>query len=77
VNCKYRVPYRYDDEVVIRTSIEKASSRMMRFSYELLDATETVLHADGFSGHLWLDRDSRKLVIPPASVMIPFAPRLP
>ena len=36
--CRYRAPYRYDDEVVIRTSVAEAASRMMRFAYELRDA---------------------------------------
>src|SRR5215212_4198776 len=39
IRCRYKVPYRYDDEVVIRTSITEAGSRMLRFGYELRDAT--------------------------------------
>src|SRR2546423_1153023 len=37
IGCRYRTPYRYDDEVVIRTSLAEAGSRAMRFDYELRD----------------------------------------
>jgi len=60
VTCRYRVPFRYDEEVLIRTSVGDAGSRSFRFEYELRDATGEILHASGSSTHLWLDRRSRK-----------------
>jgi acyl-CoA thioester hydrolase len=74
VVCRYRVPYRYDDEVVIRTAVGEAASRLMRFEYELLDASGQTLHATGSSSHLWLDRVSRKPVRADPEVMKAFAP---
>ncbi|HEX9161333.1 MAG TPA: thioesterase family protein, partial [Thermoanaerobaculia bacterium] len=62
VGCRVRIPFRYDDEVVIRTSVADAASRSMRFAYELRDASGEVVHATGFSAHLWLDRETRKPV---------------
>lgn len=76
VNCRYRIPYRYDDEVVIRTSLGKAASRAMQFVYNLYDATGERLHADGFSAHLWLDRDTRRPVVAPADLMKYFEPMM-
>src|SRR3954451_9703235 len=38
VQCRYRIPYRYDEEVVIRTSVAEGRSRSMRFAYELRHA---------------------------------------
>ena len=73
VACRYRIPYRYDDEVVIRTSIADAASRAMRFAYELYDASCEVLHATGFSSHLWLDRETRKPVRADGEAMKAFA----
>lgn len=61
MQCRYRLPFRYDDEVVIRTSIAESQSRAMKFAYELFD-TNGELRATGSSSHLWLDRDSRKPV---------------
>ena len=60
VNCRYRAPYHYDDEVLIRTSISEAASRAMTFHYELRDGTGERLHATGFSKHVWVDRETRR-----------------
>ena len=76
VGCRYRIPFRYDDEVVIRTSVGQAASRMLRFDYELRNASGTV-HATGFSEHLWLDRETRRPTRADADVMNAFAPYLP
>ena len=77
VACRYRLPYRYDDEVVIRTSIGEAPSRAMKFAYELYNADATALHATGFSAHLWLARESHKPVRADPEAMKAFAPWVP
>jgi len=76
VACRYRTPFRYDEEVLIRTSIAEAASRGMRFAYELYDGAATELRATGFSSHLWLDRATRKPVRADADAMKAFAPWL-
>lgn len=76
IGCRYRLPFRYDDEVLIRTSIESAGSRSMRFAYELLDARGENVHATGFSVHFWVDRQTRKPVTADADVMRAFEPFL-
>lgn len=68
VGCRYRIPFRYDDEVIIRTWIAESASRSLRFRYELRDAGG-VVHATGFSAHLWLDRETRKPVRADEGVM--------
>jgi len=69
VVCRYRAPYRYDDEVVIRTSIAEAASRMMKFAYELWDGAGERLHATGTSSHVWVSRETRRPVLADAEVM--------
>lgn len=76
IGCRYRTPFRYDDEVIIRTSIASAASRAMTFAYELLDTAGEV-HASGFSKHLWLDRRTRRPVTADPDVMRGFAAFLP
>lgn len=76
IGCRYRTPYRYDDEVLIRTSVSEAASRAMRFAYELYDGNGVQLHASGHSAHLWLDAKSRKPVRADVEVMKAFAPWL-
>jgi acyl-CoA thioester hydrolase len=73
IGCRYRTPFRYDDEVVIRTSVLDAASRALRFGYELYDESGTDLRATGHSSHLWLDRVSRRPVRAPEDVMAGFA----
>jgi acyl-CoA thioester hydrolase len=77
IGCRFRIPYRYDDEVLIRTSVEEAASRSLAFAYELLNGSGDTLHATGFSSHLWLDRETRKPVRADEDVMRAFAPFLP
>lgn len=70
IQCRYRQPFRYDDEVVIRTSLAEAQSRAMKFSYELLLGEE--LRATGSSSHMWVDRETRRPVRAPEDVMTAF-----
>jgi len=72
VHCRYRTPYRYDDEVVIRTSVAEMASRSMKFAYELYDAAGATLHATGTSSHFWLEEKSRKPVRADQEVMRAF-----
>lgn len=74
IGCRYRTPFRYDDEVMIRTSVASAASRAIAFEYELLDGATNDLRATGFSKHMWLDRVTRKPVRADADVMRAFAP---
>lgn len=76
VVCRFRVPFRYDDEVVIRTSVGEAASRSITFAYELRNGAEDVVHAAGSSSHLWLDRETRRPVRADAEVMKAFEPWL-
>lgn len=77
VTCRFRAPYHYDDEVLIRTSVAESASRAMRFGYELLDAGGERLHATGYSQHVWVDRKTRRPTTADAEVMRAFAPYLP
>lgn len=60
VTCRYRAPYQYDDEVLIRTHVSEAASRAMKFGYELLSGDGDRVHATGHSKHVWVDRETRR-----------------
>lgn len=77
VTCRYRAPYRYDDHVLIRTSVLEAASRAMTFGYELRDGSGERLHATGSSKHVWVDRETRRPTTADEAVMRAFAPFLP
>ena len=73
VSCRFRIPYLYDAEVRIRTSVAEAASRLIRFSYELRNGAADVVHATGASSHFWVDRETRKPVRADSEVMKGFA----
>jgi acyl-CoA thioester hydrolase len=73
VACRYRTPFRYDDEVLIRTSVASALSRQMKFAYELYDGTGEELRASGSSTHVWLDKEARRPVRADEDVLRAFA----
>lgn len=72
INCRYRTPFRYDDDVLIRTSVSSAASRAIKFAYELYDGAGQELRATGFSSHMWLDRNTRRPARADAEVMKAF-----
>jgi acyl-CoA thioester hydrolase len=73
VGCRFRSSFRYDDEVIMRTSIAEAASRRMRFAYEL-SGTDGEVRATGFSSHVWVDIATRRPVTPSPSLIEAFAP---
>src|SRR5258708_8969257 len=58
--CRYRAPYKYDDEVGSATSVAEAASRKMRFDYNLPDGTGERLPPPGSSSPVWGDRPARR-----------------
>jgi acyl-CoA thioester hydrolase len=74
IGCRYRVPFHYDDEVVIVTTVEESASRSIRVGYELRDASGERLHASGFSVHFWVDRETRRPVTADPEIIAAFAP---
>lgn len=72
--CRYRRPFQYDDEVVIRTSITEGGSRSLRFAYELRKVGSEEIHATGFTHHFWVDAGTRRPVVAPESILKAFRP---
>lgn len=72
ISCRFRTPFRYDDEVVIRTSVGDVGSRAIKFTYELYSSGDE-LRATGYSSHMWLDRETRKPVRGDGEVVAAFA----
>ena len=62
-SCRYASPARYDDEVIIRTRIEKSNPRMVHFSYVMTD-TEGRKLATGETKHVFLSKELRPVRLP-------------
>jgi len=62
VQCRFRAPARYDDEVTVRTWVTMANRKVVEFSYELRCADR--LLATGMTKHVWVGRDFRPASLP-------------
>ena len=63
-NCRYLYPARYDQEVIVETSVSKASSRMVEFGYKISSVEPERLLAEGFTRHIWLNREWKPTSLP-------------
>ena len=63
-NCQYRHPARYDDEIIVRTWVEKASTRMVVFAYEMRRASDDRRLAAGFTKHVFCSSEMRPTQLP-------------
>ncbi len=50
--CRYRKPLRYDDEFIIRTSLDELLPKKAVFSYQLLKKEDKSLIAEGYTVHI-------------------------
>ncbi len=62
--CRYHYPARYDEEVVVKTHIEQASSRLVRFGYEMVRDQDGRTLATGETKHIFCTRDMRPARLP-------------
>ena len=63
-SCRYASPALYDEEVVVRTWIEEAHPRMMRFCYEMTEASSGRRLATGETKHIFCGRDGKPKKLP-------------
>jgi acyl-CoA thioester hydrolase len=62
--CRYHAAARYDDEIVVKTWIEKAHSRLITFAYEMRLAADGTVLASGTTRHLILNREFQRTRLP-------------
>lgn len=62
--CRYRRPARYDDVLRIRTRVVEATTRTIRFSYEIIHNTTGECLATGETMHVICDRSGRPKAFP-------------
>jgi acyl-CoA thioester hydrolase len=63
-SCRYIAPARYDEEIVVRTSISQAHSRMLSFTYEMVEKSTGRRLATGETKHVFCDRDNKPVKLP-------------
>jgi acyl-CoA thioester hydrolase len=63
-NCRYHAPARYDEEVILKTTLPHSNPRMIRFAYEMCSAETGRKLATGSTSHVFCGRDMRPLKLP-------------
>ncbi len=63
-HCRYLHPARYDDEVIVKTWIEEATRRMVRFGYEMTLASDGRMLATGETKRIFCTRDMKPARLP-------------
>jgi acyl-CoA thioester hydrolase len=62
--CRYKMPVRYDDEIIVRTHLENVRGSLVHFGYELLRASDGALLAQGETTHVVTDDQMKRRTIP-------------
>lgn len=65
-NCRYRAPARYDDEVIIETTVTALRTYIIKFSYRLLRVASdgNQLLAEAETVHVNVDKQMQKKPLP-------------
>ena len=66
-HCKYSNPARYDDIIVIETSLDAAIKGGLKFDYKIFDQNGQKLLARGYTKHACVNREG-KVVRPPGLI---------
>lgn len=63
-SCRYVAPAYYDDEIVIRTTVERLSRRLVVFLYSIRNGVTGKLLAEGKTVHVTVGKDGKRCSIP-------------
>jgi acyl-CoA thioester hydrolase len=71
-NCRYESPARYDDELLLETSVLAIRRSVLKFGYRLLrpENEGTTLLAEGETVHVTVDRSFRPVRLPQKYVAV-------
>lgn len=56
MNCQFKSPARYEDEIMVITRLKHISPVRMSFSYDVINAANHKLLATGETLHAWTDK---------------------
>ena len=64
IRCRYKMPARYDDEIVVHTRLKNVRESLLHFSYEVLRAPDNALLAEGETTHIAVNSRFEKMPLP-------------
>lgn len=67
-HCKYRIPARYDDELVVKTAIKEMTVARIAFTYQLFRASDEALLAEGETVHAFTDSKGKPVNLKKANL---------
>jgi acyl-CoA thioester hydrolase len=62
--ARYKAPARYDDELIVRTSLAGVRGSIVRFRYAVVRADDELLLCEGETVHLVVGRDMKRREMP-------------
>lgn len=62
--CRYKAPARFENDIVIRTSLGKANDRVIRYRYEIYAKNNGKILATGETAHLVTDLNMKPARLP-------------
>jgi acyl-CoA thioester hydrolase len=62
--ARYKAPARYDDELIVRTTLAGVRGSIVRFRYAVVRAADELLLCEGETVHLVVGRDMKRRVMP-------------
>ena len=62
--ARYKAPARYDDELIVRTTLASVRGSVVRFTYAILRAGETAVLCEGETVHMVVGRDMKRRALP-------------
>ncbi len=62
--CKFAAPAKYDDMLIIKTTLDPDCKGGLKFDYRVLSQDEHILHATGYTRHAFVNTDGR-VIRPP------------
>ena len=71
-NCRYKSPARYDDELLLETTVLALRRTVIKFGYRLLrqENQALILLAEGETTHVTVNRSMRKVRLPQKYVSV-------
>lgn len=63
LNCTFKSPAKYEDEVIVKTRIKKMSCARVEFEYEVINSEDGKILAVGETIHAWTDKKFKPINI--------------
>jgi acyl-CoA thioester hydrolase len=63
-SCRYKSPARFEDDILVRTALAKATDRIIRYRYEIRKKSDRQLLATGVTAHVVTDFNHRPSRLP-------------